>query len=146
MKDIKELITNLKKSINENKSQKEINLNLVQIIEILSEPSLKSIQISEKPLTIFEFLKKRNVTQNFDIILNIAYYNENFRGISSFNSDDIKKQYEEARLKPPKNINDYLAKLESQKELIIACKEKKDEKKTWKLSSSGITYVESLVK
>lgn len=146
MGDIKELITHLKKSLNENKSQKEINSEVAQILEILSEPTLKSNQVLAQPLTLFEFIKKRTVTQNFDIILSIAYYNENFRGISSFNVDDIKNQFEEARLKPPKNINDYLAKLETPKELIITCKEKKDGKKSWKLSSSGISHVESLVK
>lgn len=146
MKDIKEMISNLKNSIDENKQQKEINLELVQIIETLASCTSRSeIQITKEQPTLFEFLKKRDVSQNNDIILNIAYYNENFRGISSFSAEEIKNQYEMARLKPPKNINDFLAKLERNKGYIIECKEKKDGKKTWKLSSSGITYVESLI-
>ena len=145
MKDIQELIANWKKSIDENKPQKEINLELVQIIDTLVSAISKSeIQIATDQPSLFEFLKKRNVSQNNDIILNIAYYNENFKGVSSFSAEEIKNQFEVARLKPPKNINDFLAKLERNKGYIIECKEKKDGKKTWKLSSSGITYIESL--
>jgi hypothetical protein len=144
MNDIQKMIVDLKKAIEDNKQQKEINIGLIQIIETLLSPTIKNnYEIKKNSPTIFEYLKAKKVTHNSDIILNIAYYNEKFNGMTSFSADDIKNQYETARLKPPQNINDFIAKLEKNRGLLIECKEKKDGKKTWQLSSAGLNYVES---
>jgi len=145
MNDIQPLINKIKQAIKENKSQQEINQGLIQLIEkLISSNLLDESGIKEPKKSLFEDIKEKNLTQNNDIILQIAYYNERYNSMPSFTAEDIKRLYEIARIKPPKNINDFLAKLEKNKGYIIACKERKDGKKTWKLSSSGITYIESL--
>jgi hypothetical protein len=137
------MINKIRQDIKENRSQQEINLGFIRLIEIIiSFKSIDEMGKNKNKKSLFEYLKQKDLTQNNDIILHIAYYNEKFEGILSFTAEEIKNQFEEARLKPPKNINDFLAKLEKNKGYIIECKEKKDGKKTWKLSSSGITYIE----
>jgi len=144
MSDIQQMIKNLKKSVEENKQQREINLEIIHLIETLvSSISSPDAELRVNSTTLFEYLKAKNLTKNNDIILHIAFFAEKFNGIHCLNVDDIKTKFEQARLQSPKNINDYLGKLEKNKKFLIECKEKKDGLKAWKLSSSGLNYIES---
>ena len=144
MPDIQQMIKNLKKVVEDNTQQREINLEIIHLFETLvSSESSPDVKLGITPTTVFEYLNAKNLANNNDIILHIAFFAEKFNGMRCLNVDDIKTKFEEARLQSPKNINDYLGKLEKNKKFLIECKEKKDGLKAWKLSSSGLNYIES---
>lgn len=144
MEDLKKQIDQLKNEIEENKSEKEVFLKIVEILNLFQKQmSDSNFKIENGSRKIIDYLSQRNFSQHSDIILDIAYYLEHFKGVKCFSVDDIRLMYEDARRTPPKNINDYLGKLERDRSLLIECKERKDRRKTWKLSAKGLFYIES---
>lgn len=108
----------------------------VQKIETSVEP--------EKKVSLGEFLKSKNPKSHGDKILAFGYYLEKAKGYPSFNLDEIEACYMEARLPKTKNFSAYITPLIRSGHLMDA-EEKKDNKKAWILTESGLKYVEELV-
>jgi len=144
LKGLQTSIAQLKKDIEDNKPDKLVIIEIANILEIISEQiSTDILKIQDKQETLISYLKNKKFTQHSDIILDIAYFMERFKHIDSFTIEDIRKMYDEARIKPPVNLSDSIAKLEKFKGFLIECKEKKDGRKAWRLSSQGLNYIES---
>lgn len=98
---------------------------------------------SSKKTSLAEFLKTKNPKSHGDKILAFGYFLEKFRDYSSFNLNDIDTCYKEARIPKTKNFPHYIAQLIRDGYLMDA-EEKKDNKKAWILTDSGLKYVENL--
>lgn len=94
-----------------------------------------------KRQSLGEFLnKKKPITAN-DRGLSIAYYCETVKGFESFNADDIKAGFREARIPVPKNPNDVINK-NIAKAYVMDAEQPKDGKKAWVLTATGLQAVE----
>ncbi|MBW4258147.1 hypothetical protein [Methanobacterium subterraneum] len=97
---------------------------------------------SKKKLSIREFLKSKHLNNDVQKSLAIGYYLEKYDTIGSFNSNDIKKGFKEAREKVPKNVADKIQ-LNIKKAHIMDSGEKKDGFKAYVLTNSGEKFVEN---
>jgi predicted nucleotidyltransferase component of viral defense system len=115
--------------------------------EIRRENDIASPALSQsegrRQVSLAEFLKSKNPKSHGDKILVFGYYLEKVMGESSFNMDDIEKCYIQARISKTKNFPQYIAQLIRDGSLMEA-EEKKDNKKAWILTDSGLKYVENL--
>lgn len=98
---------------------------------------------ASKKMSLAEFVKTKKPKGHDDKILVFGYFIEKIEGVSSFNVDDIKKCYRDAKIPPTKNIPTYTALL-TKDGYVMDAGEKKDNKKAWVLTKSGEDYVESL--
>jgi len=112
--------------------------------ETVSPPSTKSRGVGGKRMSLAEFLKTKNPKGHDDTILFFGYFIEKIEGASSFNVDDIKKCYRDAKIPPTKNIPTYTTIL-TKKGYVMDAGDKKDNKKAWVLTKSGEEYVEALI-
>ncbi len=98
-----------------------------------------------KKISIKEFLlsKKTDNTDN-DVkrTLLIAYFFEKFENLSSFNSEDLKNGFRNAKIKIPLNINDKVN-INISNGHMMEIQEKKDAKKAWILTATGEKFVEN---
>jgi predicted nucleotidyltransferase component of viral defense system len=106
----------------------------------LSEQSLSE---GGKKISLAEFLRTKNPKSHGDKILTFGYFLEKDKGYSSFNLNDIDTCYKEARIPKTKNFSPYLIQLIRDGYLMDA-EEKKDNKKAWILTDSGLKFVEAL--
>lgn len=95
-----------------------------------------------KKTSIKEFLLEKNSLGDVQKTLAIAYYLEAFEGMTSFNADDLKKGFRQAKERLPKNINDKVN-MNIKKGHIMNQEEKKDGKKAWEITSSGELFVKN---
>jgi len=108
--------------------------------------SSSSIQLTNevgKKTSLAEFVKSKNPKGHDDKILVFGYFVEKYEKSSSFNVDDIKRCYQQAKIPPTKNIPSYTALLIKEGYIMDAA-EKKDNKKAWILTNSGVEFVEEL--
>jgi predicted nucleotidyltransferase component of viral defense system len=96
-----------------------------------------------KRQSLSEFLKAKNPKTHGDKMLVFGYYLEKFENQNSFNLDDIERCYSAAKMPRTKNFGTYLAGLIRNGYLMEAT-EKKDNKKAWTLTQSGLDYVEKM--
>jgi hypothetical protein len=89
--------------------------------------------------SLAEFLKKKAAKSHVDRALIFACYLLS-KGEKEFNSDDIEKCYREAMEPLPANVNDVLNQLQA-RGLVMPAPSLKDGKKTWTVTSSGISLV-----
>lgn len=108
-----------------------------------SPPSSQPLDEVGKKISLAEFLKTKNPKSHGDKILAFGYFLEKAKGFSSFNLDEIESCYMEARLPKTKNFSPYITQLVRDGVLMDAA-EKKDNKKAWTLTESGLKYVEGL--
>src|SRR5258708_6311568 len=94
-----------------------------------------------KQKSLREFLNELRPASATDQGLCIAYFLENNKGCESFNTDDIKSSFREARIPVPKNPNDLINK-NIAKGYIMDAEELKGSKKAWVLTGTGIESVE----
>lgn len=99
----------------------------------------------DRKMSVVEFLKAKSPKSHGDKILVFGYFLEKFRECSPFNLNDIEICYKEARLPKTKNFRPYITQLIRDGYLMDA-EEKKDSKKSWVLTDSGLKYVEGLAK
>lgn len=120
-------------------------LDLKRPTEVKQQIPVKEIQTTDsgKKYSLAEFLKTKDAKSHGDKILVFAYYLEEYEKISSFNLDDIEQCYMKVKTPKTKNFGPYIAQLTSQG-YIMDASEKKDSKKAWILTSSGVDYVKSL--
>lgn len=107
-------------------------------------PASKSLDETGKKVSLAEFLKTKNLKSHGDKILAFGYFLEKAKGFSSFNLDEIEGCYMEARLPKTKNFSPYITQL-IRDGILMDAAEKKDNKKAWTLTESGLKYVEGLV-
>lgn len=98
---------------------------------------------SGKKTSMAEFLKLKSPKSHGDKILVFGYYLEKVDGQSSFNVNDVEKCYTQARIPKTKNFPQYIAQLIRDGYLMDA-EDKKDNKKAWILTDTGLKYVEEL--
>lgn len=126
-----------------NEPEKDILTSIVEILESIIGRYATYSEITRE-MSIFEFIKQKKLETHIDRVVGMAYYLYKYKGVDPFNVKDIEKMYEEARVSLPKNLSDIIAKLAKNKGYFIECNEKKDGLKAWKISASGIEYIESL--
>jgi len=114
---------------------------IIELFEKLETPKLAETLKEE---SLIEFLKKKGLKTHTDRVVGMAYYLDKYKGVDPFNVKDIEEIYEEARIQPPKNLSDIVAK-QAKRGLFIEAKEKKDGLKAWRISAAGIEYIESLL-
>lgn len=95
---------------------------------------------TKKQKSLREFLNDQGATTANDRGLSIAYFLEIHRNYPSFNAEDIRNGFREARIQPPKNPNDLINK-NIAKGLIMDAEQNKDGKRAWILTGTGEEFV-----
>ncbi len=119
----------------------------VEKLELIINENLSNKNIeNKKKKSLKEFLLEKNEEKNLknDVqkTLAIGYYLENNGNMESFNVEDIRNGFFKAREKIPKNIPDKIL-LNIKKGHLMESDEKKDNLKSYVLTSLGESYVES---
>lgn len=96
----------------------------------------------EKKMSVKEFLLSKKANNDVERTLLIGYFLEKFEEYSSFNSDDLRDGFRNAKIKSPLNINDKVN-LNIAHGHMMEVAEKKDSKKAWVLTVSGESCVEN---
>lgn len=132
------------KSFVESKFKELIELRSTGELEVKKpNAGLQVENVIDKRPSLAEFVKSRTYKGHSELILLFAYFLEKSERVRSFNITDIQNCYKNTRIPEVKNIPLYIGKLISDGYLIEE-KEKKDNKKAWSLTATGIDYVESL--
>lgn len=105
------------------------------------EGKLFDITEETKKISIIEFLKIKKPKSHIKTVLVFAYFLDVYRKMKIFNSEDISKMYDEARIKKPTNINDTINGNVKQGN-IMELKEQKEGLKAFSITRSGIEYVD----
>ena len=90
----------------------------------------------EKKLSLKEFLIDRAPSNGVQTTLAIAYFLENYDGVSPFNAADLERGFRAAREAIPPNINDK-ANLCVKNGHFMEHNEKKDRTKAWLVTRTG---------
>ncbi len=95
----------------------------------------KTKALSPKEYLIDKLAGEKKDDNNIKLLL-LSSYLEGERGLKSYNATDLEEIFREAKVKPPKNINDVANKL-VEKAYLMEAKEKRNNKKAWLLTSRG---------
>lgn len=145
MNNIQNKAEELRSKIDElNEPERSILMDVIDLIQSLSEKLSAHDSYVLKKDPLIEFLKKKGLGTHTDRVVGMAYYLDKYKGVDPFNVKDIEEMYEEARIQPPKNLSDIVAK-QAKRGLFIELKDKKDGLKAWRISAPGIEYIESLL-
>ena len=123
-------------------------LGILEERVLVLEHQTKSISLGKrgaikpKKLSLREFLIAKMPSDDVKRALVIGYYFEKFDGFISFNSDDLRAGYENAKGKKPLNINDKVN-MNIKNGHMTEASAKKDNKKAWYVTNSGERFVES---
>lgn len=98
--------------------------------------------MTRKELSVRELILQKRPRSDVEKALVLGYYLERYRNVSPFNGSDLEELFREAKEIVPSNINGKVNK-NVQRGFITEAKEKKDELKSWTLTSTGERYVES---
>ena len=96
----------------------------------------------EKKISIREFILSKNPKSEMDKALAVGYYFETYEGFTSFNVKDLENGFRRTKEKIPRNIN-YEVIRNIQKGFMMEAEEKKENRKAWYLTNSGMKYVEN---
>ncbi len=134
-----------KKTIEERVNDLEIRISECE--SLLNKNFIKTVEKlpGTKKLSITEFLGMKMPSSDVQKTLVIAYYLEKYENSSSFNVDDIKSHFRLARQPLPQNVNDKIN-INIKKGYIMDAEEKKDSKKAWLVTNSGLEVVEGSFK
>ncbi|MGB8218370.1 MAG: hypothetical protein WCE94_13810 [Candidatus Methanoperedens sp.] len=99
----------------------------------------------KKNLSVKEFILSKSPTGDVQKTLVIGYYLEKYDGLLSFNVKDIENAFRAAKETVPDNIN-YKIFRNIEKGYMMESKEKKDNLKSFTLTSSGERFVENNLK
>lgn len=91
--------------------------------------------------SLTSLLREKKFANSVELVMGVAYYIDQVKKISPFNTKDIEEELALAREQKPTNINQNIN-LNIGKSFIIEAKEKKDNKKAFKVSNNGIAWVE----
>jgi hypothetical protein len=90
--------------------------------------------------SVGEFLKEKKPITALDKALVFASYYETSSGTESFNADDIKALWRQAKETPPSNINDLFQK-NVKRGTMAEDDNKKGDKKAWYVTSTGVENI-----
>lgn len=128
--------------MNENEVRKEIE-EIKKRLSVLegSRQEQNVVPIREeaegKEISLKEFILSKEPKSDTQRTLAIGYFLENYIKKAEFTGDDIADAYRQAREPVPMNISDMLAK-NARAGFIMAGKEKKEGRKTWTLTNTGV--------
>jgi len=95
-------------------------------------------------ISVVEFLKsKGSIKSHADRTIIFSYWLHHTENTTSYNAKDIERCYSDARITPPKNINDIMNK-NQKKGYLMPASAIKDSAKTWVITQSGEDYVNQL--
>ncbi len=94
-----------------------------------------------KSLSMREFLNTKELGDDVDRSLAIAYWLDFYDDVEVFNAADIGGGFRTARFTVPKNVNDKIN-MNIRNGHFAEAKEKKDGKKAYYITNSGINYLE----
>ena len=97
---------------------------------------------SEKKLSIAEFMRDYDTSNNRKRVLVIGRYLETIESVENFSSDDIEESYKRAKKKPPANPTDPISKNAGKGYIREVGKE--DNQKLWVLTQTGVERVKEL--
>lgn len=122
----------------------ELEERVKKIEGILSSPSNgEAVQTrSRDKLSVNEFLNLKKPGDDVKRTLAIAYWLDINEGVGSFNSSDLSSAFRAAKLKMPLNINDKIN-MNVKNGHLAEEKKKRNGKKAWYITNSGIQFVES---
>lgn len=121
----------------------ELEIQVAELKVLLISEDSKSTTIKPKDImSINEFLKNKNIQNEVQLTLAIAYWLDYFEKIDSFNVSDLENTFRSARLSVPKNINDKVN-MNIKNGHIAEHKEKKNGKKAWYVTNTGSELVEN---
>lgn len=116
----------------------------------IDNPIVKELPLEEKvnteysekiqKMSINEFLKSKGFVSQIDIAIGLIYYFERIKNIGSFNSEDLKRYFSDAKIPVPSNPSDVINKLIGKTYIMGA-----EEKGKYKLTMTGEEYVEKFV-
>lgn len=98
-------------------------------------------EVVKKKLSIREFIMSKNPESEMERTVTIAYYLEMFGSLTSFSVKDLESGFRKAKEKIPRNINYEVIRC-IQKGYLMEAEEKKDKRKTWCLTNTGLEFVE----
>lgn len=94
--------------------------------------------------TFAEMLREAGMRQHPDIVLLAIYFLNMKKNLTSVTVADIEGQYAQAMLKLSSNTN-AMINLNRKKGFIQEAEEKKDSKKAFKMTLSGVSYIENFI-
>lgn len=97
-------------------------------------------RISEKDLSISEFIRKLKFKKHTNMVLGFAYFLEKFSGVKEFSPADINNCYYEAKMESS-NTSQMIIQLIRRGHLMPA-KTKDKKKKLYTLTMSGIQFID----
>jgi len=107
------------------------------------QPKQPTNNAVERPTSLGEFISLKQPQSHYDNILCFGYFLEKNKGMESFTLEEIDGSYREARIPPTKNFGPYMAHLIKTGQIMQAA-EKKDSRKAWQLTDTGLQYVEQM--
>lgn len=109
----------------------------VSVLENLLSSKVEIPAISQsKSLSLREFMAEKNPTNDVQRTLVIGFFLEHQKKMTSFNIDDMEREFRGAKLIPPQNINDKIN-MALRRGFIMEAIEKKSGKKSWVLTDTG---------
>jgi len=99
---------------------------------------------SKKPPSLAQLLKKANLKSDVDRALIAGYYLETFKEYQSFTAAEIKDAIRDARISPPSNPSDVIAK-NIRKGVMMQAGDK-DGRMAYVLTTDGAEFVEEQLK
>ena len=127
----------------EKRLEKRFGSRIKALEEKISDGAVAK-NVKKRPESLNEFLNRKNLESGVDKTICIVYFLEVRRNSEGVTSKDIVDGFKEARYTVPSNTSDYLAKC-AKKGFIQECG-KRDSKKVWTLTNTGIKHVEDLEK
>ena len=103
--------------------------------------------VESKAISVGEFIRKTNFKKHTDIVLAFGYYLEEFMSTRQFTPADINNCYYEAKMESS-NTSQMLIQLIRRSHIMLAKQEgsKKNSKKFYTLTQTGIDYVSNALK
>ncbi len=114
----------------------------VETLESAARQSPATAKAGTKQKSLREFLNEKKPTTANDRGLCIAFYFETIKDFESFNAEDLKAGFREARIPLPKNPHDVINK-NIAKGYMMDAEHGKNGKKAWVLTGTGLEVVES---
>lgn len=106
-----------------------------QLLEQSNEATLKKMRVS-----INEFLNEKGFVSQIDTAIGLIYFNEIIKECADFSTEELKQYFRDAKIKVPTNSSDIVGKLVGKSFIMRA-----DEKNRYKLTRTGISFVETFV-
>jgi nitrogen regulatory protein PII-like uncharacterized protein len=99
-------------------------------------------EVAKRKLSVKELILQKQAKTDLAKTVVIGYYLEQYKHVSPFSIRDLVEMFKEAKEPVPKNLNDAVNK-NIEKGLIMESEDKKNQRKSWTLTSTGERYVEN---